>query len=366
MKRVASVIITILIVVIAGIFLINVKNEDTDVTKKRTKVGVLLIGAHNDKSYNQSHYEAMEKTAEKLNLEIIYRENAPADENFATVTDELIAEGCEIIICNSYDYRPYVKAVAEANPDIYFYHASGVDEANNLATYFGRIYQMRYLSGIVAGLQTKSDEIGYVAAFPISEVNRGINAFTLGVRLVNPDAEVHVVWSNSWTDDKAAGDASERLFAETDIDVITMHTDSIRVLQMAETVGCWSIGYHIDNSDTFSDTFLTAPVWQWENYYEPFLLKCLQGKFKEGHYWEDASTGIVGLAPLTDNVYEGAEKIVAEEMEKLSDGYFDVFYGPIYDNKGNLRIAEGENMSDDAMLNHFDWYVDGVIIHETE
>lgn len=366
MKRVASVIIIVLMVVIVGIFLINVKNVDTDVTKKQTKVGVLMIGNHNDRSYNQSHYEAVEKTAEELNLNVTYKESAPTDESCKEIMEELIADGCEVIICNSYDYGEYIKTVAEANPDIYFFHASGIEQSNNLTTYFGRMYQMRYLSGIVAGLQTENNRIGYVAAFPISEVNRGINAFTLGVREVNPDAEVHVVWCDSWTDDKAAGDAAELLFSEVEVDVIAMHTDSIRVLQMAETVGCWSIGYNIDNSKNFPETFLTAPVWQWENYYTPYILKCLQGKFNEEYYWEGASTGMVGLAPLTDNVKTGTEKIVEAKMKELFEGYFDVFYGPIYDNEGNLRIAEGENMSDDAMLNRFDWYVEGVVIYEAE
>ena len=363
MKKVVSVIAIILTIVIAGIFLINGKKENTDVTKKQTKVGCLLIGSCDDKSYNQSHYEAMEKTADTLNLQVIYKENVPTDEACMAVMEDLIGEGCEIIICNSYDYGEWALQVAENNPNIYFFHASGIKQSKNLATYFGRIYQMRYLSGIVAGMQTEKDEIGYVAAFPISEVNRGINAFTLGVRAVNPDAVVHVEWCNSWTDDEAAGVAAEKLFAY-DVDVIAMHTDSIRALELAEERGIWSIGYNVDNQENFPDTFLTAPIWQWQNYYEPYILKCLQGKFKEENYWEGTSTGVVDLAELSDEVKPGVAEKVAEAKEKLESGIFDVFYGPITDNEGKLRIAEGENMSDEAMLNQFDWYVEGVIIHE--
>lgn len=363
MRKVVSVITTILAIVIAGIFLINGKKENTDVTKIQTKVGCLLIGSCDDRSYNQSHYEALEKTAAKLNLQVIYKENTPTDETSVQVMEELIKEGCEIIICNSYDYGEWILQAAEAHPDIYFFHASGIKQTKNLATYFGRIYQMRYLSGIVAGMQTENDRIGYVAAFPISEVNRGINAFALGVKSVNPDAEVHVEWCNSWTDDDAAGAAAEKLL-DYDIDVIAMHTDSVRALELAEEKGIWSIGYNVDNQENYPDTFLTAPVWQWENYYEPYILKCLQGKFKEGNYWEGTSTGVVGLAELSPEVKPGAAEKVAEAKERMDAGTFDVFYGPITDNKGVLRIAEGENMSDDAMLNQFDWYVEGVIIHE--
>lgn len=364
MKKIAGVAAAVLLVAVVGIFLINAKKEDTDVTKKQTKVGFVLIGTCDDKSYSQSHYEGMQKTAEKLNLDVIYKESVPTDEEGKKVIQGLIDEGCEIIICSSYDYGEEIQEAAKENPDIYFFHATGIRQDKNLATYFGRIYQFRYLSGIVAGLQTETNEIGYVAAFPISEVIRGINAFTLGVKSVNPDASVYVEWCNSWTDDAAAGAAAEQLFDAYTIDVIAMHTDSLRVLELAEERGVWSIGYNLDNAKEFPNTYLTAPVWQWENYYEPYILKCLQGKFKGNNYWEGANTGVVGLAPLTQNVKDGVGLLIAEQREQLESGMVDVFYGPIRDNEGNLRVAEGESMSDAVMLNNFDWYVEGVVVHE--
>lgn len=364
MKKIVSVIIVILAIVVAGILLISGKHENTDVTKEQTKVGFLMIGGRDDKSYNQSHYSAMEQTAESLNLNVLYRENVPTDETCLDVIEELIGEGCEIIICNSYDFGPWTIQAAEDNPEIFFFHATGVTQRKNLATFFGRIYQMRYLSGIVAGLQTETNQIGYVAAFPISEVNRGINAFALGVRAVNPDAEIFVEWCESWTDDSAARKAGETLCDNYDIDVIAMHTDSVAVLDLAEQRGIWSIGYNVDNSANYPNTFLTAPVWQWGNYYEPYILKCLQGKFKGENYWEGSNTGVVGLASFTENVKKGSEEKVRAAEKLLQSGIYDVFYGPITDNQGNLRIEEGENMSDDALLNAFDWYVEGVIIHE--
>lgn len=364
MKKVLSVVAVIIAITVVGIFLINGQAEDTDITKKQTKVGFLLIGTCDDKSYSQSHYEGMKKTAVRLNLDVTYKEAVPTDERSKAVMQELIDDGCEIIVCSSFDYGEEILEMAEAYPHIYFFHATGVRQSKNLATYFGRIYQFRYLSGMVAGRQTKTNEIGYVAAFPISEVNRGINAFTLGVRAVNPDAVVHVKWCNSWTDDEAAGTAAKALFDAHDIDVVAMHTDSLRVLELAEERGIWSIGYNLDNSESFPNTFLTAPVWQWENYYEPYLLKCLQGKFKGNNYWEGATTGVVGLAPLTKNVEVGTIQVIEEKRARFESGVLDVFYGPIRDNEGNLRIAEGESMTDDAMLNRFDWYVEGVEIHE--
>lgn len=364
MKKIVVVIVAVLAILVIGIFLINGRKENTDVTQKHTKVGVLMIGTRDDKSYNQSHFQSMEKTKETLNLEVLYREAVPTDETSLEVMEELIAEGCEIIICTSYNYGEWIYQMAEKYPNIYFFHASGVTQSKNLATYFGRIYQMRYLSGIVAGLQTETNEIGYVAAFDLSEVNRGINAFTLGVRSVNPDAVVHVEWSGSWTEDEAVEVATNQLLEEHNIDVIAMHSDSIRALEIAEERGIWSIGYNVDNSDNFPNTFLTAPVWQWENYYEPYIRKCLQGKFKGENYWEGTSTGVVGLAEITENAKPEAKEKVKEMQQKMENEFFDVFNGPIVDTEGVLRIEDGENMSDEAMLNHFDWYVEGVIVHE--
>ena len=113
-----------------------------------------------------------------------------------------------------------------------------------------------------------------------------------------------------------------------------------------------------------ANTFLTAPIWDWSKFYEPRILECLQGKFKAKHYWEGANTGVVALAPLTEHVVPRAKEIVEQEMEKLKSGTFDVFYGPIKDQNGTIRIQEGESMTDYAMLNEFDWYVEGVYIDE--
>ncbi|MGN1181275.1 MAG: BMP family ABC transporter substrate-binding protein [Suilimivivens sp.] len=364
MKKLGMIAGVILLVIILGIFGISAVEQTTGATAKQTKVGLVLNGSCQDNSWGQSHYEGLQKCSQNLNLEIFCRENVPEDESSRDVMEELISQGCEIIICDSFGYGEWEIQVAEANPEIFFFHATGVEERKNLATFFGRIYQMRYLSGIVAGLQTESNEIGYVAALPISEVNRGINAFTLGVQAVNPDAVVYVTFSNSWTDDDLNEEATEKLMGNHNIDVLAMHTNSYKPLEVAENKGIWSIGYNIDNSGSYPGSYLTAPVWEWMNFYEPHILECLQGKFVGKHYWEGVETGLVSLAPLTDNVKNGIAEAVEKERERLESGIYDVFYGPIVDNKGNLRVAEGESMPDELMLNEFDWYVKGVILDE--
>jgi len=358
--------VTVLAVIIAGIFLIGSKEPTTDVTKDSKIVGIVLNGSVADHSWGQSHYEGLLKSAEELNLRILYREKVANTEECFDAIQELINEGSEIIICNSFGFGEWELRAAKENPDLFFFHAAGLEGYTNMATFFGRIYQMRYLSGIVAGLQTETDEIGYVAAFPISEVNRGLNAFTLGVRSVNPDATVYVNFCNSWDDDEAVGDSAYALLDRHKIDVLAMHTDSLRALEIAEEKGIWSIGYNIDNCELFPNTYLTAPIWRWENFYTPHILECLQGKFEGIHYWEGADTGVVSLAPLTDNVKPGVAEAVEKEMKRLQDRVFDVFYGPVLDRDGRVRIEEGESMSDDSMLNEFDWYVEGVVLDEME
>ncbi len=363
MKKIYIIATIIIVAIVIGTQWIHIYEQDTEVTKEVTRVGVLLNGSVNDGSWSQSHYEGLQYVAEELNLEILYKENTE-EAQAEQYIEELIEQDCKIIIANSFGFGEAVTAAAEKNPEIYFLHATGVGHGKNLSTYFGRMYQIRYLSGIVAGMQTETNEIGYVAAFPISEVNRGINAFALGVRSVNPEATVYVSWINSWTDDTATEAATYQLLEQHDIDVLTMHTDSLKPLEIAEKEGILSIGYNADNSQKYPNTYLTAAIWNWENFYSPTILRCLQGKFEGKHYWESVNTDIVSLAPLTDKVKPGVEEKVAVQLERLNSGTYDVFYGPIADNEGNLRIAEEESMTDDAMLNCFDWYVEGVVIDE--
>lgn len=365
MKKILLVGGLFLVVIMIGIFAIQVNKQDTDVTREQTKVGFILNGEVSDHSWGQSHYEGMKASAKELNLDVDFRECVPEDENCKETIEELIREGCEIIFCNSFGYGEYEMEVAKKHPDIYFFHATGVEEAHNMSTYFGRIYQMRYLSGIVAGMQTESNQIGYVAAFDISEVNRGINAFTLGVRSVNPEANVYVEWCNSWGDYDMTADATNSMLGKhPKIDVLTVHHDSLASYDIAQERGIWTIGYNMDNSALYPDTFLTAPVWEWEHFYIPRIRECLQNKFESRHYWESADTGVVSLAPLTGNVKEGIKEVVEEEQKRLEEGTFDVFYGPIIDRDGVVRVAEGESLTDDVMLNSFDWYVEGVVIDE--
>lgn len=359
MKKFFVIVFAFLLLIILGIVAVDFFYKEKD--DKTIKVGMILNGEIDDRSWSQSHYNGMESTKEKLNLEVIYNEKTPENEQSIEIMEGFIEEGCEIIVCNSYGYGEYELEVAKRYPELCFYHAAGVETSENLSTYFGRIYQMRYLTGIVAGMQTETDKIGYVAAFPISEVNRGINAFTLGVKSVNPDAEVYVEWCNSWIGEEESRKAAEQLLNQYDIDVMAMHTDAMAPLEVAEENGIWSIGYNIDNSKNYPDSFLTAAVWNWERFYTPRIQEYKEGRFASNSYWESADTEMIDISDFTDNVKPGIYDAVAKEKQKLESGGFDVFYGPITDTEGKVRVQEGESMSDNELLYEFDWYVEGVV-----
>ena len=355
----------ILVAIVVGLFLIRDRKINTDVTAKTTKVGLILIGDRNDASYNQAHYDAIMNIKDELNLEILCRDHVPEDKSCRDAIEDLIEEDCRVIIGGSFGYGPHIREMAQEHPEVCFLHATGTEEMTNVASYMGRMYQARYLAGIVAGKRTESGKIGYVAAFPYSEVIRGLNAFTLGVRSVAPDAEVHVRFCGSWEDDGAAEAATKKLLdAQPRIDVLTLHTDSLMPLQIADQRGISSIGYNMDNAAKFPDTFLTACVWHWDTYYRNKILSVLQGKFYGENDWIGMEYGIVGLSELTGNVAPGTQDELYKARERFASRRFDVFYGPVTDNEGRLRVPEGESMSDDEMLNRFDWYVEGVVVEE--
>ncbi len=362
MKKIVIIACAIIVVIVAGIIASNIYS-DRQKNHNDVTIGLVMNGSATDRSWGQSHYEALKKTSDELGVQLIHKENVP-DAELEVVVDGLVKDGCEIIVCNSFGFGEYLDEVSKKYPDIYFFHTSGVNPSENVTTFFGRIYQMRYLTGIVAGLQTETNEIGYVAAFPIDEVNRGINAFTIGVRSVNPDAKVYVQWTESWTDDESARKATTNLLTNHNIDVMTLHTDSNVPLDVADENGVMCIGYNYDNAEIYPDTFLTAAVWTWDNFYTPHITQCLDNKFDGRNYWDGVNTGIESYAPLTNNVKSGTKEKVEAEMERLRSGTYDVFFGPVIDTEGNVRIAEGESMTDAAMLNDFDWYVEGVVLNE--
>lgn len=356
MKKLVYAVIAVMVCLSLGIYYI-VRDEHAN---DKVKIGIVNDGPNDDRSWCQSHKEGAEAAAKGLPVVLDIREKVIQDDSCKAVFEDLINNGCGLIIASSYNYGPYLREMSEKYPDIKFVHSGGDIVSRNISTCFGRIYQIRYLTGIVAGLQTKTNKIGYVAAFPIDEVNRGINAFTLGVHKVNPKAQVYVSWCKSWENDEKASKAFEKLL-RYDIDVLSVHTNSVAPLKMAEDRGIWTIGYHYNNADMFPKTYLTAAVWDWQRIYRSIFQRYAMGRFTSKQFWEGVETGAAKLAPLTDKVAAGTGRIIYKEQELMNNNKFDVFYGPIRDNTGKLRVKAGQNITDNNLLHKFDWYVEGVV-----
>ncbi len=356
--------VIILALVVTGLILIRDKAVSTDVTARTTRVGLIITGKKDDANFCQLHYDSLMDVSDELNLDIICKEGIPEDETCETAVRELVEDyGCRIIVGASFGYTEYMTNMAKKYPDLYFIQPFGTEKLTNLTSCMGRMYQARYLSGIVAGMRTKSGKLGYVAAFPFPEVIRDLNAFTLGVRSVAPEAEVYVRYIGSWNDDEAAGKTTgELLELQPDIDVVSMHTNSLKPNEVAEEKGVWSVGYNKDNAGLFPKGYLTACEWQWDVYYRRVILSCLQGKFHGAVEWLDMESGVLGLSELTANCAPGTAEAVERAGKRFFNRSFDVFYGPVRDNEGVLRVPEDESMSDDDMLDHFDWYVEGVTV----
>lgn len=326
------------------------------------KVGVIYISSPGDMGWSYMHDQGT-KAAEAYfgdKIEVIRMENVPENEASMRAMEQLIDAGCKIIFANSYNYQDYMLQVAKENPDVYFEHCSGYHLNHNMSNYFGRMYQMRYLSGMIAGKMSPTGKIGFVAAFNTPEVVRGINGFTLGVKAVNPKATVTVVWTNTWFDPSLERQGAVALL-DQGCDVIAQHQDTTEPAKAAIERGKYSIGYNADfRAIIGSDLVLVSPMWSWENYMIPAIESAMNGTWKSQSYWGGLEDNMIRLSPISPLVPQDFQAQVMAKKDEIAAGKFDVFWGEIRDNKGVVRQKAGEKMSDQAMLT-MDWFVEGVI-----
>jgi len=335
------------------------ENKPTPPGQEKLKVAFIYVGPVGDAGWSYAHDQARLYLGKELpNVETTFVEAVPEGADAERVLTELAMKGNKIIFATSFGYMDYVQKVAQKFPDVTFLHCSGFKTANNVGTYFGRMYQARYLSGIVAGKQTQSNVIGYVAAFPIPEVVRGINAFTLGVQSVNPNVTVKVVWTNTWYNPATEKDAAKSLL-DAGADVIAMHQDTPGPMQAAEEKGKFGISYNTDMRSFAPKAILTGPVWNWGPYYVKVVKAVMDKTWKSEQYWGSMAENIIDLAPYGPMVSEDTKVLVAKKKESIVKNEWDVFTGPIVDQQGQVKIAEGKKMSDKDML-EFNWFVKGV------
>jgi basic membrane protein A len=282
-------------------------------------------------------------------------EGAQSEQTF----EDLVRKGYDLIFGTSFGYMDQMLAMAEKNPDVCFEHATGYKTADNMGTYFGAAEEARYLAGMTAGAATTNGKIGYVAAFPIPEVLRGINAFTLGARKTRPDATVQVTWTSTWFDPAIEKSAAEGLL-DAGVDTITMHQDTPSTGEAAEAKGAKWAGYNDDMSKFAPEAWLTGPMWDWGPYYTKTAQSVLDGTCPTDQYYGDMADGLVLMAPYGTSVSDATKAEVDAVKATIIDGSFAPFTGPINDQSGAVKIPAGQTASLEDLL-ATDYFVEGVI-----
>lgn len=341
------------------------------IAKEDIKVGVLYISDPAEGSgYSYTHDLGIQGMQENLGLSSDQIVRKIVDDSDAQATEasirECIDEGCNVIFSTSWGYMETTAAMAEEYPDIYFSHGTGYkSNGKNFNNYFGRIYQARYLSGIVAGMNTKSNLIGYVAAQDSSnsEVTGGIDAFAIGVASVNPDAKINVIITNSWYDPEKEEAASRQLL-DMGCDVMAQHCDTAYPQTLAQERGVYGIGYNSDMSKETPDSCLTSVIWNWSAYYTSAVKSIIDGSWDGSNYYGGMAEGLVGITNLASFAAEGTQEKVDEATAAILSGQSNVFDGVMTTNTGETIGQEGSTLDDATITGGINWYYHNVVIVE--
>ncbi len=317
----------------------------------KLKVGFVYISPIGDAGWTYQHElgrQAIEKTfGDKI--ETKYIDSVPEGPEAERVIRDLAQSGHELIFTTSFGYMNPTLKVAKMFPKTKFEHSTGYKTAKNVGTYMCRFYEARYLSGIIAGEMTKTNTLGYIAAFPIPEVIRGINAFTLGAKSVNPDVQVKVIWVNSWFDPGKEREASEALISQG-ADVLSHHTDSTAPTMTAQEKGVYAVAYHSDMSKYGPDAHLTAATHVYDKFYTKTVQSVLDGTWKSDKVWSGLKDGSVELAPINKVVPKDVVDHVKEVEAAIIAGTFHPFQGPFKNQDGKLVVKKGKAAGQDAEI----------------
>lgn len=345
------------------------KGSSDGIAKEDIKVGVLYLSDPSEGSgYSYTHDLGVKGMQENLLLSDDQIERKIVDDSDEKATEkaieECVADGCNIIFTTSWGYMQVTADMAEKYPDVYFSHGTGcMSNGKNFNNYFGRIYQARYLSGIVAGMNTKDNKIGYVAAQDSSnsEVTGGIDAFAIGVESVNPKAKIYVDVTNSWYDEKKEKKASERLL-NMGCDVMTQHCDTPYPQTLAQEKGVYGIGYNSDMSKETPDSCLTSVIWNWSAYYTSAVKSIIDGTWDGSNYYGGMAEGLVSITDLASFAAEGTQQKVDEATAEILSGDNNVFDGVLVTNTGKKIGKKGKTLDDATITGKINWYYRNVVV----
>ena len=335
--------------------------------QKPITVGVIYVGPRDDYGYNQAQAEAAALIKKMPGVKVVEEENVPETAAVQkTMTGMIAQDGASLVFATSYGYfDPHVLAVAPKFPDTRFAHCGGLwTEKNpkNIGSYFGYIDECQYLNGVIAAHMSKSNKLGFVAAKPIPQVLRNINAFTMGARSVNPKITTNVIFTGDWSMPVKEAEATNSL-ADQGVDVFTMHVDGPKVIvETAAKRGKFVCGYHASQAKLAPNAYLTGAEWNWLTAYTTFIEAARTGKPHPNFIRGGLKEGYVKMSAYGPMVPDAAKKEADAVKAKMIAGTFDIFKGPLKDNKGATVIAAGTtHKQTDLELEKMNYLVEGVI-----
>jgi simple sugar transport system substrate-binding protein len=330
-------------------------------------VGFIYVGPKDDYGYNQAHAEGAKAVASLPGIKIREEESVPETVAVQKTMESMInLDGAKLLFPTSFGYfDPHILKMAEKYPNVTFFHCGGLytegKHPKNVGSYFGYIDEAQYVAGITAGLTTKTNKLGFIAAKPIPQVLRNINAYTLGAKSVNPKVETTVIFTGDWSLPVKEAEAANSLI-DQGADVLTSHVDSPKVImETAERRNVFSTGYHASQAKLAPKGYLTGAEWNWEAVYKKYIEDFKAGKTSEHLVRGGFKDGFVKMSAYGPAVSDEAKGKAEEAKAKLTAGTLTIFKGPLKDNTGKELLAAGtEQGQTDIALEKMDYLVDGV------
>lgn len=330
-----------------------------EASAKEIKVGFIYFTSIDDAGWSYAHEIGRQAINKIPGVTTDFVDSVSDDVYAESVLIHMARQKYDLVFATSFDYGDEINKVGVHYPETFFMHCGGFFQSKNAGTYFGRIYEARYLTGILAGAMTKSNIIGYVAAHPIPEVVRGINAFAIGVLESNPEAKIHVRWTHSWHDVPKEKILANEL-VDFNADVLAMHQDSPAVQVEAQKRGVYSIGYNHDMSSFAPKAQLTAAVWRWGVIYKYITKKVLEDNWKSESIWWGLKQEAVDIAPFGPMVPGALRKKILRKKQDIISENISVFSGPIKGQSGDIQIPKGKRATDEELLS-MDWLMENVV-----
>lgn len=327
------------------------------------KVGIVYVAPLSDAGWVHQHELGRQAIEAALpgKVKTTYVENVAEGPDAERVIRDLARQGNQLIITPSFGYMAPTMRVAREFPQVRFESITGYQRADNVATANARYYEGRYLAGVAAGRMSKSHVAGYVAGFPIPEVLQGINAFTLGMRSVDPTAQVKIVWLNQWFDPALERDAAMRLM-DQGADVLAFHTGSSAVMKAAQERGRMAVAYHSDMRQVAPDAQIVAVTHRWGDYYVQRAKAVLDGSWKSTDTWGGVKEGMIRVGDFGPKVPKAVQDEVMARQQDIAAGRLQPFRAvaaDVRDNQGRVVIARGQAL-DDGQILKMNWLVEGV------